>query len=70
MSKLDQVIEKVRQLPRQRQDEIIEVVESMAAPSTEFTAEQREKIERGLAQLDRGEGIPIEKSFLSKFRDV
>lgn len=72
MSKLDQVIEKVRQLPEQRQDEIATVVENMTAPATQFTLEQQEKIERGLAQADAGEFVLSERveSFFAKHRNA
>ena len=59
MTKLDQVFEKVRQLPQKQQEEVIQVVENMTSATAEFTATQREKIDRGLAQADAGEFVPI-----------
>ena len=72
MNRLDHIIQKVRQLPQHRQDEIADVVESMAKPVTEFTIEQREKIERGLSQADAGEFVPIKdvEAFFANFRDA
>ncbi len=72
MTKLDQVFEKVRQLPQKQQEEVIQVVENMIGPITEYTAEQREKIERGLAQADAGEFVPIKdvEAFFSNFYDA
>jgi len=67
---LEQAIAKAKTLPAERQEEIAAAVEYMAAPPREFTPEQKEKIERGLAQADRGEFVPEEQveAFFNRFR--
>ena len=70
---LEQAIAKLRQLPPESQNEIAEVVEGLANdPRRDYTPEQTEKIERGLAQADAGDFVPEEQvaAFFAQYRNA
>jgi hypothetical protein len=55
---LEQAVEKVRALSKERQDYAAEVLEQIAAAGEEvspLTGEERRLVRDGLAELDRGE---------------
>jgi DNA-binding protein H-NS len=61
---LEQAIEKVKTLSKERQAYAAEVLEEIAAAEDEtyqLSAEERAAIEEGLAQADRGEFVPDEE---------
>ncbi|GJL82562.1 MAG: hypothetical protein DHS20C01_21960 [marine bacterium B5-7] len=69
---LEQALSKVRSLPPERQDEIAEVVEQMATTHSDYTAEQTDKIKRGLAQADAGDFVSDAQveTFFAQYRNV
>ena len=68
MTKVEQVIDAVKNLPQDKLEAVASVVDRMTGEL--YTPEQRDKIERGLDQLDRGERISVEQSILAKYRNT
>jgi len=70
---LEQAIEKIKALPRERQEYAAEVLESIVAEQElvpELSEEDRLRLEKSIAQADRGEfasAVEVERIF-AKYR--